>query len=600
MVVQRLPSLVSCAVYSAVLLAAALGPALRTARTQPLGTGVISGTLVDGDSGDTIRKAVVTLTQQGTPRRWATVRTDGSGRFQFEGLPAGKYDLRATKADAGTAIYGANHARELGDIISLGDGEKRGGLTLRFLHSGSISGRVYDSDGDPLADVMVNLLRRGRNLGAPVLTNYRSSTTDDRGEFRILNIDPGQYYLRASAGSGRWIGPPAEAGQSILVEQYYGGARDPKDASPIHLSGGETLAGLDFHLASEPAASIRGRVIGIPQEPVAPQTQAEHPGKFGIISRTFITSTDGFIGGENGPEVSVTISPAGDFGQQGWTTGTVTQGPEHRFQMGNFAAGRYRVEATYQTGSKTYGASQIFDLNANSGEIVLTLAPAIDLAGTIRVEGHAAPAEQKAVRLNGIGAPGLGGDGFGVHLTRPGNGQNTISAEMGAGGRFSFPQVVPGEWQLAVTPVPPGFLRSAQFGDKDVRFTTFEVEGKSDTALNIVVSMNTAVVEGEIDAGSSDSKRAGIVIAPLGTYHNLARFYYGTTTDDKGKFQLGGIAPGKYKIFAIEKMAPASFRTPEAADQLVEFGEVINLAEGATLETHPKLIPAERASRALQ
>lgn len=62
-------------------------------------TGVISGTVSDAESGGATRKAGVTLTLEGTPRRWTTTRIDGSGRFQFEGLPAGKYDLRAAKAD---------------------------------------------------------------------------------------------------------------------------------------------------------------------------------------------------------------------------------------------------------------------------------------------------------------------------------------------------------------------------------------------------------------------------------------------------------------------------------------------------------------------
>jgi hypothetical protein len=47
-------------------------------------------------------------------------------------------------------------------------------------------------------------------------------------------------------------------------------------------------------------------------------------------------------------------------------------------------------------------------------------------------------------------------------------------------------------------------------------------------------------------------------------------------------------------------MVAANFRTPEAADQLDELGEGIELAEGATLRTHPKLIPADRAAKALQ
>ena len=49
--------------------------------------GTISGTVIE-PTGDPIRKAIVTLTWQGTPRSWATQRTDSSGRFKFEELPA--------------------------------------------------------------------------------------------------------------------------------------------------------------------------------------------------------------------------------------------------------------------------------------------------------------------------------------------------------------------------------------------------------------------------------------------------------------------------------------------------------------------------------
>jgi protocatechuate 3,4-dioxygenase beta subunit len=552
---------------------------------------VISGTVVDGESGDAIRKAVVTLSLPGTPRRWATTRTDGSGRFQFDGLPAGKYDLRATKASEGTAIYGANHRRELGDTITLGDGETRGNITLRFLHSASISGHVYDSDGEPVADVTVNLLRQGRNLGAPILTNYRTASTDDRGEYRISSIDPGQYYLHTTPPRLGRFGGPGTGGEATLVDQYYGGARDSKDSTPIHVGGGETLAGLDFRLVSEPAVELRGQILGVPAEsaPESPQAESEHSG--GLIM---------FHGGMGGPAIRVTITPAeaGSLNGQGrWTQSVGAQDPEHHFQMPALPAGRYRIEAVLEAGNKTYGASQVLDLHANSGEIALTLAPAVDLAGTLRVEGQAPPVEAGVARLNGVAATRQGG--LRVQLARPGSGRNSVTANVGADGKFSLPQIVSGDWQLSVTPVPPGFLKSARLGDKDVRFSTFEIGSNTEAPLNIVVSMNTATVEGEIDS-EGDSKRAGVVIAPVGPYHNLARYYYGTTANDKGKFHISGIAPGKYKIFAVEKMAPASFRTPEAADQLDELGEAIELAEGATLEAHPKLIPVDRAAQALQ
>jgi hypothetical protein len=450
---------------------------------------------------------------------------------------------------------------------------------------------VYDSDGEPVADVAVSLLRQGRNLGAPILTNYRTASTDDRGEYHISSIDPGQYYLRTTATRLGRFGGPGTGDEAILVDQYYGGARDSKDAAPIHVGGGESLAGLDFRLVAEPAIEVRGQILGVPVEsaPESQQAESEHFGGL-IVSH----------GGMGGPGIRVTISPdeAGSLNGSGrWTQSIMAQDSEHRFQMPGLPAGRYRIEAVLEAGNKTYGASQVLDLHANSGEIALTLAPAVDLAGTLRVEGQAPPAEAGVVRLNGAAAARQGG--LRVRLARPGSGRNSVTANVGADGKFSLPQIVSGDWQLSVTPVPPGFLKSARLGDKDVRFSTFEIGSNTETPLNIVVSMNTATVEGEIDT-EGDSRRAGVVIAPVGPYHNLARYYYGTTANDKGKFHISGIAPGKYKIFAVEKMAPASFRTPEAADQLDELGEVIELAEGATLEAHPKLIPVDRAAQALK
>ena len=62
-------------------------------------TGVIAGTVIDAVNDQPVRRAIVTATAQGTPRRWATVRTDSSGEFRFEKLPPGKYDCQVTVLD---------------------------------------------------------------------------------------------------------------------------------------------------------------------------------------------------------------------------------------------------------------------------------------------------------------------------------------------------------------------------------------------------------------------------------------------------------------------------------------------------------------------
>jgi hypothetical protein len=476
----------------------------------------------------------------------------------------------------------------LGDLITLGDGESLRVIKLRLIHPASISGHVYDSDGEPVADVNVHLLRQGRNLGTPILVNDREGTTDDRGEYRISEIDPGRYYLRASASSAGQFGGFGADPQEKLMEQYYHGVREAQDATAVHVRGGESLTGLDFHLVSETVVGVRGQINGVPEEADAQQKNAD-----AVVAVTR-SGPNRFVG-VGGRGVEVRISPA-EVGQEQWSMGTVTQGPDYRFQLGGVTAGRYRIEAAFASKGRTYAASQVFDFRPGSHEIQLTLAPTVGIQGTFRVEGEASAREETPAVARAYG------NGFLVQLMRPGGSvrPGNPSAQVGADGRFSISQVAPGAWQLSVAPVPPGYLKSAQFGDQDVRFTTFEVASGSSATLNIVVSMQTSTVEGQVEALESEAKRAGVLLAPVGAYHNLARFYYGTAADDDGKFKLRGIAPGRYKIFAVEKMAAAGFRNPEAADQLDQFGEVIEVAEGATLEAHPKLIPADRAAKAIE
>jgi len=539
------------------------------------GQGIISGVVIDSASGDPVKKAVVTLTLHATPRAWATLRTDGSGQFRFENLPAGNYDLRAVKQEIGTAIYGANHAGEVGDLIALGDGGRREGLKLRFIHAASISGHVVDSEGDPVTQAQVILLRPGRNLGERVVTNYRQAQTNDRGEYRIMNVDPGSYYLSTASR-------PVPTGHEILVGQYYGGAREWKDSTPVTLHGGEVLTGFDFHLISQPAVQLRGRITGLPPEPAPapPPQQAEAGGRFQMRK--------GFANGGQGVGISLTALEAGAQ----WGRGAGANGPDQTFEMGDIPPGRYRIEATTDREGKKYTGSQIIDVQPGMGDVILTMAPGLDIIGQLHVEGQLPqPPPKFSVLLATGNTNGRRGNGVGP-------------AEVGADGKFTLKDVPPGEWDLQVNPIPRGaFLKSAMLGEKDVRFAMMQIEAGSDAPIRIVVSMHTAKISGEVDPAGGDPKGAAIILAPTGKFHDLARFYYGVTADDQGKFRIFGVAPGKYKIFAVEKLAVATLRNPEAADQLntlLEGGaQEIDLAEDASLELHPKLIPMERAREVL-
>jgi hypothetical protein len=513
------------------------------------GSSVISGIVIESSGTDPVVKAVVTLTLQGTPRAWATTRTDGSGRFRFESLPAGKYDLRADKPNFGTAVYGAGSPLDSGRLISLGDGETQGELQLQFVHSSMITGRVIDAIGSPVPIANVVLLRFTRTLGERILARYREGNTDDRGEYRIAGIEPGEYYLK--------VDPQSEPGDNTPVEeklaaQFYGGAKELRDAAPLVVKGGVQMAGIDFHLVAEPVSAIRGRVTGVPPVPAASG------------------AADDFL--------EVSIIPVSDSGPQG-SNGTNLLAPAYRFEFRGLTAGDYRVEARRQRAGQLWTASRIVNTRQSPGEIELQLAPARDIRGHLRIEGQADRVTGMDIRLAARGE-------FEFIQGRP-----------GTDGTFTLPQVSPSERSLTVAPLPRGaFLKSVQYGGKDVRFRRFTVEPNSEATLEIVVSTRMAKVTGTVEGGA---KRAGIVLAPTGALHTFARFYYGGVSDDEGNFELSDIAPGKYKVFAVEQMAPLNFRNPEAADQLDLFGAEVELLEGETSTAHPSLIPVAKAREAL-
>ena len=480
------------------------------------------------------------------PRSWATSRTDSSGQFKFEGLPPGKYDLRATKPGEGIAIYGATSVRELGELITLKDGETRAGVRLRFLRSATISGRALDPHGDPAIGVSVTLLKPGRNLGERVLVPYRGASINDRGEYRLDDIVPGQYYLRARQGYGYGIAEP-------LLQQFLGGARESKDSAVLNINGGENLTGVDFHMTSEPPVPVHGRVTGLPDT------------------------------GHNAEAIKIMLWQADEDGEGYMGIPETVKAPDYAFSF-DLTPGLYRIDASAQIEGKSWTATQLIDTFRASDDVILALAAARDVKGRLRIEGLGAPPARS----------------FDVRLTHRGVGPR-ISAPVAADGTFTLAEVSPGdEWVMNIHPLPPGaFLKVARLGDQDIRFARMQISPGSEDPVSIVISMNTAQVHGEVDAGSGDSNRAGILLAPTGPYSTRIRFYYDATTDDSGKFELKDIAPGKYKIFALEKLAPAEFRSPEAARQLDPLGEEIELAEGARVEVHPKLIPVERAREAL-
>lgn len=283
-------------------------PPRPPATTQPrepvvidaTGTSALAGTVVaDDGSGRTVRRALVTVSRAGLPSRM--LLTDDEGHFAFTDLPAGAYSLVVRKPGWVAGYHGARESwKGPGTPVALGDGERRADLELRLAPGAVITGRLVDEFGRPHAGARVVAFERQRHGGQDTFVvrgafiYVMTQMTNDRGEFRIFELPPGEFVVGANVVGGistarsmtsseelRWaeqarrgdlsgVGPPPAQGPSLgYAPVYYPGVADVSGASIVTVGIGEERSGVNFPLSLVPITSVTGTVTTPDGQPAA-------------------------------------------------------------------------------------------------------------------------------------------------------------------------------------------------------------------------------------------------------------------------------------------------------------------------------------------
>src|SRR5688572_14151986 len=69
--------------------------------------------------------------------------------------------------------------------------------TLKLTPGGTIQGLIRDANGQPAFNVSVTALRLTYRDGRRTLQPAKVSQSDDRGQYRVWGLPPGDYYVRA-------------------------------------------------------------------------------------------------------------------------------------------------------------------------------------------------------------------------------------------------------------------------------------------------------------------------------------------------------------------------------------------------------------------
>ena len=253
------------------------------ARDSPAGTGtaVVRGRVVDAESGLPLRRAIVRASSATLPEGRIS-STSQEGRYEFRDLPAGRYTLTVSKGAYVTISYGQRRPNERGKLVELATGQVLERMDFNLPRGAVISGRIYDEFGDAVAGARVQAVRNRFVNGERRLTGAgRSVATDDRGEFRLFGLPPGEYLISAEL-------PPFSSGsdeRSRYAATYYPGTPSPAEAQRIAVAVGQEAAA-SFALLLVPTANVRGLAISSKGRPLTTgsvflQPEARDQGMFG-------------------------------------------------------------------------------------------------------------------------------------------------------------------------------------------------------------------------------------------------------------------------------------------------------------------------------
>jgi protocatechuate 3,4-dioxygenase beta subunit len=504
----------------------------------------LQGIVIKKGTNEPLSKATVELRRDSdTGRPLDTITTEDDGRFSFGNLAPGRYRL--------TAIRRGYARPPL--TITLTAGQPVPNVQLFMAQSGAISGRVYDLQGRPMANVEVQAMKASYPEGRRILSAVQSVVTNDLGEYRLFWLVPGRYYVAAihpkAQGMFRrafgtsfgmsMVGPngaivnrgkadPALGGFDPIEETesdsdryapiFFGGTTDEQTASAIDLREAADFGGVNLVVGPVRARHVRGFVIdGVTGKPA----------QYGNI--TLPKNIDG-------PRV---------------------KDPEIDRETGAFDMvlfpGLHTITATSASG-EGYASFTLGDADIENFTIATT--PVFDIRGRVVVEGNPlSPAALEALRITLRRDPPRGEAVNTAYSTVLPDGSFTVSASAGDYRVNIAPilNVTPLRFTSLGPALQNAYVKSIRLGNADILNGNMHVERQPAATLEVV----------------PENRRRN-------------ELYRTTTTDVSGRFHIDRIPPGDYKVFSWEEVEDGIWNDKEFMKVNESRGTLVRIGEGRT------------------
>jgi hypothetical protein len=483
------------------------------------GIASVSGRVTDGERGLPGVVVAMFVSEGSRSLRFATrARTDSEGRYRFDGLRPGRYQV---------VPYAPAHVPEVqregwagSKHLNLLAGDAVEDVDFRLSKGGVITGRVTNADGQPVIRETVNFspLDSPTGQGPRFVGSQMRVQTDDRGIYRAYGLAPGRYHVSVGVGSGF-----SSYGRSQRQYRltYHPNAPDAARAAVVEVSAGSEVEEVDITLG-RPIKTYRaaGRVVSAETgQPVA------------------------------GVRVGVSQLDPTSRHMMGYVTGRPT-GARGEFSAEDLVPGRYAAIMTGgPDGSDLYSDPLVFEVGrADVTGLELKLKRGASVSGVVQIEGVRDRATLarllRQVRVYAFteqGGDGRGGP-FGAH--RP----HVVAPHSGE--TFHLTGLRPGRLRIEAEINTPNLaLSRIEAGGANVREQGLELaEGAQVTGVRLLLIYGTGVLSGQLvlEGGSLPANlRSSVMVRRVGAETPVERL---ATPDARGRFQIEGLPAGTYSV----------------------------------------------------
>jgi hypothetical protein len=514
-------------------------------------TSIVEGVVVDGNTSLPLVGVNVTLMPAASLPAGMTLSasqlksgfTDDQGHFTIAEVSSGRY--RAVPDKTGFVFAsrpGLKAARDPGAWIQFSSGQTIPEIQISMVKQAVISGRVLDSKGQPSPGntASVALMRYtyddtgNRALSWVPGIKYPNAAgsfvrMDDMGRYRFYGLPAGDYYLEVSGGP-RGGTPP-----KLPLVSFYPGTVEESRAVMVHVDAGDEIDLGTMTFQQVDATLVRLRFKDLEGSPPATRTIA--------LGYSFITTT-------SAQPMTIPVKP-----------------------------GHYDALVTTPT---SYG-HVIFDAGSSDvdQEVVMMRGFRVKILFSLEDEAGKRAAYTPVFTEFSCGLRSGSTHSVSLCSSVPRDGGLYVGpVSFGSG---DPPTIPPDTYTLEFSRMPEGmFVRGATISGQDVLRTSIPVE--RDLEIEVVLSKSVVVLDGSVrDSKAENLPDAVVALVPDKPLRAAGDLYRSTVTDAKGNFELRGIAPGNYHLFAWRDLEGAAYRNQEFMKKFEEGGTAIQLEKGSNV-----------------